>query len=252
VPVLPNQRHERYAQELAQGKTATEAYVLAGFKPSRQNAARLRTKDDIAARVLEIQHAAAKSAEITIQTVCAELDDAISVARSKGQANAMVSAAGLRAKLAGLMVEKVEIGRANEFEDCNTAGELLDKVRREAGDDAAELCAALCGLNADGSEALQPVSSLPFRRKLARLRARTAEVRLLREAVGPNVEVEITDQDIAEFRALMNGFDALVDAIKDRGIKLIEAPRLGPSEVEKRKMIAHRNRTFGGNGGRRY
>jgi hypothetical protein len=49
----------------------------------------------------------------------------------------------------------------------------------------------------------------------------------------------------------MNGFDALVDAIKGRGIKLIEAPRLDPSEVERRKMIADRRKLDGGNGRQR-
>jgi hypothetical protein len=64
---------------------------------------------------VEIQAAAAARTEITIETICTELDDAISVARSKGQANAMVSAASLRARLAGLMVEKVELGITHNY-----------------------------------------------------------------------------------------------------------------------------------------
>jgi hypothetical protein len=109
MPVLENQRWELYAQHLAQGKTATEAYVLAGFRASRSNAARLKANERIIARVREIQQAAATSAEINIESVCRELDSAIAVAQSRGQANAMVSAAVLRAKLAGLLVDKSKI-----------------------------------------------------------------------------------------------------------------------------------------------
>jgi hypothetical protein len=39
---LANQRHERFAQALAQGKTATEAYALAGYRANDGNASRLK------------------------------------------------------------------------------------------------------------------------------------------------------------------------------------------------------------------
>jgi phage terminase small subunit len=57
--ILTNPRHELFAQELAKGKSATEAHTLAGYKPCRQNAARLTTNDDIRARLAEIQAAVA-------------------------------------------------------------------------------------------------------------------------------------------------------------------------------------------------
>jgi hypothetical protein len=109
VPILENERHELFAQQLAQGKSASEAYVNAGFQASRQNAGRLRTRDDVKARVAELQANAARSAEVSIQSLIRELDDAIDVARTKGQAQAMVSAAGMKAKLSGLMVERQQI-----------------------------------------------------------------------------------------------------------------------------------------------
>ena len=55
MPTLRNPRHERFAQELATGKTADAAYVLAGYKENRSNAARLGADRDIQARVAEIQ-----------------------------------------------------------------------------------------------------------------------------------------------------------------------------------------------------
>lgn len=54
MPILKNAKHEAFAQALAKGCTATEAYEAAGYKADRKNAHRLTTNDDIAARVLEI------------------------------------------------------------------------------------------------------------------------------------------------------------------------------------------------------
>ena len=63
MPVLPNQRHESFAQALAQGKTADEAYAQAGFKPNRGNATRLKAIESIRKRVAEIQRRVAEKAE---------------------------------------------------------------------------------------------------------------------------------------------------------------------------------------------
>lgn len=54
MPALKNARHEAFARELAKGKTADEAYKLAGFKPDRGNASRLQQKDSIRQRVTEL------------------------------------------------------------------------------------------------------------------------------------------------------------------------------------------------------
>lgn len=54
MPALRNSRHERFAQELAKGVSASEAYVLAGFKPNRSNAASLRHKEHISTRIDEL------------------------------------------------------------------------------------------------------------------------------------------------------------------------------------------------------
>jgi len=73
MPILKNPKHERFAQELAKGKSASDAYVAAGYKPKRQNASRLMTKDDIQIRVAEIQKRGADRAEITVENVLREL-----------------------------------------------------------------------------------------------------------------------------------------------------------------------------------
>jgi len=62
MPVLKNARHEKFAQGLASGKTADEAYEQAGFKPNRGNASRLKANESILHRVEEIKAAVTEKA----------------------------------------------------------------------------------------------------------------------------------------------------------------------------------------------
>jgi phage terminase small subunit len=75
MPVLKNARHESMAQALAKGKTADEAYALAGYKPDRGNASRLTANDSIRARVEEIKARAAEKAEWTAADRLSALKD---------------------------------------------------------------------------------------------------------------------------------------------------------------------------------
>lgn len=54
MPVLSNPRHERFAQELAKGKSQIEAHELAGYKPHRGNASSLAQDKSILERVSEL------------------------------------------------------------------------------------------------------------------------------------------------------------------------------------------------------
>jgi hypothetical protein len=65
MPVLKNARHERFAQARAKGKTIDDAYVDAGFKENRGNAARLNANESIRKRVDEITSRVAEKAEWT-------------------------------------------------------------------------------------------------------------------------------------------------------------------------------------------
>ncbi|ASY62508.1 hypothetical protein SJ05684_c10510 [Sinorhizobium sojae CCBAU 05684] len=65
MPVLKNARHEKFAQALAKGKTATDAYAAAGYKGDRTAASRLSTNVNISRRVEEIQGRVAERAEWT-------------------------------------------------------------------------------------------------------------------------------------------------------------------------------------------
>ncbi len=71
--IVTNPRHERFAQLLAEGHTADEAYNRAGYTPNRGNAIRLKANERIARRVAEIQAAAAERVGVTIERVLNEL-----------------------------------------------------------------------------------------------------------------------------------------------------------------------------------
>lgn len=127
---LRNPRWERFAQNLANGLDQTDAYREAGYRESRSNAATLRTKQSVSNRVEQLLAARAeknKDSTISLASVLADIDQACAMAESRGQANVVLNAAALRAKLGGLMVEKVEIGGVGDFADCETAEEVLAK-----------------------------------------------------------------------------------------------------------------------------
>ena len=74
MSVLRNPKHETFAQEIAVGKTALEAYTLAGFKrPRDSNARRLRNWPPVRERVKEISLAAAELAGVHLGAIQLEL-----------------------------------------------------------------------------------------------------------------------------------------------------------------------------------
>ncbi len=60
MAILKNARHEKFAQYIAKGRSADASHTAAGYKPSRQNAARMSSYDDIVGRVAELQGSTAK------------------------------------------------------------------------------------------------------------------------------------------------------------------------------------------------
>lgn len=70
---LSNQRHEAFAQALAKGSSATDAYEAAGYSQSRTAASRLSSNVNIQARVRHLLSRAADRAEIDIARTLKEL-----------------------------------------------------------------------------------------------------------------------------------------------------------------------------------
>jgi hypothetical protein len=131
MATLKNPRHEKFTQELAQGKPASEAYVLAGYKADRGAASRLSSKVSIKARVIELQAPVAAKAQITLESLTEmylkDRDDA----KKAGQHGVAVRAADSLAKMYGHFIERHEHGAAGDFERM-TDEELRAIVRRAA------------------------------------------------------------------------------------------------------------------------
>lgn len=112
MPALTNSRHERFAQELAKGKSQSEAYEAAGYNPSRSAAARLAADVNICERVASIQDRAAIRAEITVAEITARLLNIATKGESSTEAPMLsVARASLMdaAKLNGLIVDTSKV-----------------------------------------------------------------------------------------------------------------------------------------------
>lgn len=112
MPVLPNPRYERFAQNLAKGMPQHKAYTDAGFsmKPSsnRTDASKAAHKPEVEARVKELLERQAKRLDVTIDTLVSELDVMFKLALATKQPAAGVGAIMGKAKLLGLVVDKAE------------------------------------------------------------------------------------------------------------------------------------------------
>jgi phage terminase small subunit len=127
MPVLKNPRHERFAQLLANGKSATDAYAQAGYTPSHSNGAWLARKEEISSRVAELNReafererataaAAAERAAVTRQGLIEMAQEIRKGAIADGQWGAAVAATKEIGVLAGIRIERSERGGPGEFD----------------------------------------------------------------------------------------------------------------------------------------
>lgn len=128
MPALKNTRHERFAQELAKGKSQTEAYTDAGYKGDVTAASRLSRNVKVQERVAELKERGAIRAEITLQTILDELEQAriAALGAETPQSSAAVSASLGKAKLMGFVVDKAMTA-------TTTVEDLLDQLDGKAG-----------------------------------------------------------------------------------------------------------------------
>jgi len=145
MPPLENPRWEHFAQELAKGKPASEAYVLAGYKANDGNAIRLKGNEKLLARVQELLSRSAARAEVTVVSILNELEEARKQAVEINQPSAAVSAIVAKAKVAGLIVDRKEVGKPGEFEGMN-----VDELREHIARGIAKLGIGASGAGEEG------------------------------------------------------------------------------------------------------
>jgi hypothetical protein len=112
---LKNARHERFAQELAKGKTQSEAYKDAGYSAdgnaAEVNASRLLRKAQVSERVDELKGKAAERTIVTIEN----LTDRLLAIAAKGES----------AKDAPLL----SVGRAALMDVAKLNGHIIDRSK---------------------------------------------------------------------------------------------------------------------------
>lgn len=108
---LSNPRHERFAQELAKGKSQIDAYESAGYRPNPSAASRLSDDVKVCERVSEIANRVAIRTELTAASITDRLL-AIATRAEKINDAPMLQAARASlmdaAKLNGLIIDKSE------------------------------------------------------------------------------------------------------------------------------------------------
>ena len=137
MTALSNPKHERFAQELAKGKSADESYVIAGYKENRGNAATLKANQSILDRVLEIQTVASIRVEVTVASLIKEAGDIQALAVQEKQLSAASAALTIKAKLAGLWVDKSENTNRNVDPARVTDAELAAVVQADGSEGTA-------------------------------------------------------------------------------------------------------------------
>lgn len=158
---LKNVRHERFAHEyILCGSNATEAYrrTWEAFPPNkgkpitnpnswRTIACQTMKRRGVRKRIEEIQIRMAKKADITMDKVLGDLQEALNMARLHAKPSDMISASMAQAKLVGLLRDRVETGDVGSFDGIENMSEILEKLAREEGPEAALALSKAFGLD---------------------------------------------------------------------------------------------------------
>ena len=134
MPPLSNPRWERFAQGLFEGLSADEAYVKAGYSENRGNASRLKSNESVSMRVAELQSEIAKENVVSVGSLLAELESARQKATSLDQFSAVVRSIEAKARISGLLTQKIEVTNGgNVFDDCESTADVADAIARSGG-----------------------------------------------------------------------------------------------------------------------
>lgn len=108
MPVLDNSRHEKFAQGLAQGKSAADAYTAAGYNGDRTAASRLSTNVNVQSRVSELKERAATSVSLTKEWVLERLIANVKAGQENDDLSPANKALELLGKELGMFVDRSE------------------------------------------------------------------------------------------------------------------------------------------------
>jgi phage terminase small subunit len=128
MAILDNVRQERFAQELATGRSATDSYEFAGYKRDDGHASRLAGQGKIRGRVHELKQEAARMADIRRQDIIELLRADHDLARERGQMAAAIRAAELLGKSIGMFGDQPEIDPIAEEAKNMTPAQMRERI----------------------------------------------------------------------------------------------------------------------------
>jgi len=149
MPALANIRQERFAREYIKSGVASRAYKAAGYQVATRaaldvNASRMLRHAKVKSRIAELRRQMTYKTKISLESLLHELDKDRELARRVDQPSAAIQATVMQAKLVGLMVDRKESGSPGDFAALS-AEQVLEQVRKDHGDDAANAFARLIG-----------------------------------------------------------------------------------------------------------
>jgi hypothetical protein len=140
MPALTNRRRELFCQSRASGVTLKESAIAAGYTPRRAGVtgSELGRIRSIAVRICELREFFAESAarftSYGMREAMCEASEAMQIAKAKGNASAMVAAITLKARLAGLLVERTNVTYTSVDELTDSQLESLIADAEGSGD----------------------------------------------------------------------------------------------------------------------
>lgn len=137
MAILPNPKHEAFAQAIASGKTGADAYRQAGYSvrtddAGRANASRLLANDSVASRVRELQAVSAEEAVVSAVALSEQLEDIRRKAIEANQFGAAATAVMGRAKLHGLIIDKAQVEDVTPMDPDQRRARIADLASRFA------------------------------------------------------------------------------------------------------------------------
>jgi hypothetical protein len=118
----------RNTRPLLEGQSAVDAFAAAGYVRDTGNAVRLAKNPKVIERVRELQSEVAGATKITVASLLDELEEARKRVDSLDQLSTVVKAVSEKARISGLLVQKIEIGAAGDFSACETVEHVVDEL----------------------------------------------------------------------------------------------------------------------------
>lgn len=163
----PNIRYEKFAREyVLNGGNAADACrktreffgdrPLTNVGSARVIGFSMLRQPKVGQRIDELREKMAKKADITMDKVLTDLQEALTMARLHAKPSDMISASMAQAKLVGLLRDRVETGAVGDFDGIEDISEILEKVAKEEGPEAALALSKAFGLDQAETAVEQP------------------------------------------------------------------------------------------------